>query len=241
MPHTTPVIVRSAIAAISLGVMGCSSDLVLPESPSVAAERIALTKAGGDEQTRPVGEALEPLLVRVVDEQQHPMIGLSVTFELSDPAGGVVSPGTATTNSSGEAVAQWTLGTLPGRYAVVASLVGVSGDDKVAEFHATAGPGAPASVVAQTPLDQPGRREQAVLTAPVVQVKDRFDNPVPGAAVVWQVIAGEGQVTPVNGNTDTEGKSSAQWTLGNRIGVHKLTAAVGGAGAPVTFTARVLF
>jgi Bacterial Ig-like domain (group 1) len=241
MSHTTPIIVRPTIAAILLGILGCGGDLVLPEAPSNAAEQVALTKAGGDEQSRAVGEALEPLVVQVMDENQHPVIGLSVAFQLSDPAGGAVSPATATTNSAGEAVAQWTLGTLPGRYEVVATLVGATGEDKVAEFHATAAPGAPASLAAQTPLDQPGRREQAVLTPPVVQVKDRFDNPVPGVAVVWQVIAGEGQAVPINGSTDSEGKASVQWTLGNRIGVHKLTAAVEGAGAPVTFTARVLF
>jgi hypothetical protein len=70
---------------------------------------------------------------------------------------------------------------------------------------------------------------------------DRFGNPVPGIAVTWQVVAGEGQVANPISTTDAEGKASAEWTLGNRIGVHKLTASLEGGALPVTFTARVLF
>jgi hypothetical protein len=242
MPHTISLIVRSAPVVLAFGVLGCGSDLVLPESPSSAARTVALTKVDGDVQTGPVGEKLlKPLRVQVLDSEQHPMIGLSVSFALSDPAAGAVDPTTATTNSAGEAIANWTLGTVPGSYMVVAALVGVEGQDKVAEFHGTAAPGAPAVSAAQTPLDQPGRREQPVRTPPVVQMVDRFGNPVPGIAVTWQVVAGEGQVANPISTTDAEGKASAEWTLGNRIGVHKLTASLEGGALPVTFTARVLF
>ena len=130
---------------------------------------------------------------------------------------------------------------MPGAYTVRARVVGVEGEDKVAEFHATAGPGAPTTLTAQTPLLQPGQRQQAVGTPPVVQLVDRFGNPVPDGGVTWQVIAGGGEVTPINQTTDAEGKASASWTLGNEMGIHKLTAGVDGVGAPVTFQARVLF
>ena len=242
MPHTTFLIVRPALVVLALGALGCSSDLVLPESPGGSAQTVALTKASGDVQTGPVGEQLEqPLVVRVVDGEQHPVTGLSVSFELSDPAAGTVNPPRATTNSAGEAVANWTLGTVPGTYTVVARLVGVLGDDKVTEFQGIAAPGAPAALSAQTPLLQPGSREQKVQTAPVVQVVDQFGNPVPGVPVVWQVIAGEGTASPLNGNTDVDGNAAADWTLGNRIGVHKLSASVDGVDSSVIFEARVLF
>jgi Big-like domain-containing protein len=241
MPHTTFLIVRPALVVLVLGAFGCSSDLVLPDAPSSAAQTIALTKANGDDQHGPVGEALKPLVVRVLDQQQHPMIGLSVSFELSDPSGGTIDPATATTNSVGEALANWTLGSVPGSYTVLARLVGVEGEDKVAEFHALADPGAAAGLTAQSPLNQPGRREQQVQSAPVVQVVDRFGNPVPNAPVLWQVIAGEGQVSNPTTTTDPAGTSSVDWTLGNRIGVHKLTASLPDGVSPVTFTASVLF
>jgi len=42
--------------------------------------------------------------------------------------------------------------------------------------------------------------------------------------------------------TDADGKATVAWTLGNRIGVQKLTAAFGSVtGSPITFTATVLF
>jgi len=242
MPDTTFLIVRPALVVLAFGALGCSSDLVLPDSPGGAAQTVAITKAGGDVQEGPVGETLRlPLVVRVVDEEQHPVIGLSVSFELSDPAAGAVNPTNATTNSAGEADANWTLGTVPGTYTVVARLVGVTGEDKATEFQGVAGPGAAAELTAQTPLLQPGSREQKVQTAPVVQVADRFGNPVPDVPVVWQVLAGEGTATPLNGATDPEGNAAADWTLGNRIGVHKLSAAVEGVDASVVFEARVLF
>jgi hypothetical protein len=60
--------------------------------------------------------------------------------------------------------------------------------------------------------------------------------------VSWRVTAGEGDVPQPTMLTDAEGKVTTQWTLGNRIGVHKLTAAIGDVSvSPVTFTANVLF
>jgi hypothetical protein len=242
MSHTTPSLVRSTLVCLSLGLLGCGSDLVLPESPSSAAETILLTKRNGDKQTGAVGERLQgPLEVQVLNQDQQGVSGLSVMFELTDPAGGTLDPVSATTNSAGQAFANWTLGTVPGSYTVVARLVGVEGEDKVAEFHSTAIPGAPAAMSAQSPQLQSGRREQPVESPPTVQVLDRFGNPVPGIAIDWQVIAGGGEATPINGNTDAEGKATVNWTLGNEAGVHKLSASVAGAAPSIVFQAHVLF
>jgi hypothetical protein len=238
---TTSIIVRPSLVLLSLSLLGCGSDLVLPDSPGSAAESIALTKVNGDEQHGTVGERLAPLIVRVLNEEQQGVSGLTVTFALADPAGGTVDPASATTNSAGEAVSSWTLGTVPGPYTVIAGLTGVEGADKVAEFHAVAGAGTPVALAAQTPLDQPGRREQVVQTAPVVLVTDRYGNPVPGKPVTWQVIAGEGNASPGLSETDADGKATTAWTLGDRIGIHKLTATVEGVAGGATFKANVLF
>lgn len=242
MFHTTSIIVRPSVVLLSLSLFGCGSDLVLPDSPGSAAESIALTKVNGDEQLGTVGERLgSPLIVRVLNQEQQGVSGLTVTFELADPAGGTVDPASATTNSAGEAVSNWTLGTVPGPYTVVAGLTGVEGDDKVAEFHAVAGASTPVALAAQTPLEQPGQREQTVRTAPVVQVTDRYGNPVPGTPITWQVIAGEGTASPGLSETDSDGKATTMWTLGDRIGIHKLTATAEGVAGGVTFKANVLF
>jgi hypothetical protein len=242
MPHTIPLAVRRALVVLSVGTLGCGSDLVLPETSVDGEQTVALTKVIGDGQTGRVGETLKSsLVVRVLNETQSPVIGQEVTFELSDPAAGVVDPVTATTNSEGNAVANWTLGTIPGDYRVIARLAGGS-EEEIQEFHAVAQPGEPDTLRPTSPLLQPGRRAQPVATPPAVIVVDRFGNPVPAVAVVWQVAAGEGQLTAPISNTDADGVASIAWTLGDEMGVHKLTASIESAAAlPVTFTARVLF
>jgi hypothetical protein len=234
--------VRRALVVLLTGALGCGSDLLLPD-PTGGLVIGALTKVDGDQQTGPVGEALlTPLVVQVLTQNDEPAGGVQVTFELSDPAAGTVNPATATTNTAGEAVANWTLGTVPGSFVVSARLVGLEGDDKIAEFHAAARPGPPDTLSPQTPLAQPGRRDQKVGNTPEVRIVDRFGNAVPDIPVAWQVMAGEGRVGSPITTTDAAGKASVDWTLGNRIGVHKLTAAIESAhGSPVTFTATVLF
>jgi hypothetical protein len=244
MAHTTSSSVRRVVVVLlTIGASGCGSDLLLPDPPG-GGENVALTKLNGDEQTGTVGEQLpSPLVVQVLTERDQPAPGRMVAFELSeDPAAGEVDPDTATTNSNGEASAHWVLGTTPGSHTVVARVVGGEDEDQVAQFRAAAKPAAPATFSAQSPRAQPGRRRQAVATPPAVRVVDRFGNPVQDVPVAWQVTAGDGSVDNPVAATDAAGQSTVQWTLGNRIGVHKLVATIGDvAGSPVTFTAHVLF
>jgi hypothetical protein len=181
------------------------------------------------------------LIVKVLTGDQ-PAPGRKVAFMLTeDPAAGTITPDTATTDTEGKAVAHWTLGTAPGDHLVVARLVGDETATQVAEFRAAAKAGAPDTLSPASVLSQPGRRGQPVATPPVVRVVDRYGNPVPDVSVAWQVTAGQGEIGAPT-VTDADGKATVAWTLGNRIGVQKLTAAIGSAiGSPVTFTATVLF
>jgi hypothetical protein len=223
------------------GALGCGNNLTLPDQPT-GTESVALSKLDGDAQVGTVGEALQaPLVVQVLTEDQQPAVGRRVAFEpSSDPAAGQVSPDTAVTNEAGMAIAHWVLGTAPGSHVVVAKLVDVEG--QLQEFRAEAKPAAPDTLSAETPLSQPGRRMLAVGTAPTVRVVDHFGNPVEGVPVAWQVTAGEGEVSEPISATGADGSATVEWILGNRIGVHKLTAAIGSVtGSPVTFSATVLF
>jgi hypothetical protein len=225
------------------GAIGCGSDLLLPDPPG-GGENVALTKVDGDEQVGTVGEPLPaPLVVQVLTAREQPASGRLVAFELnSDPAAGEISPDTAVTNDAGQATARWVLGTSPGSHVVVAHLVGGEADNQVAEFRAAAKAAAPDTLRPASALAQPGRRSRQVDTTPVVHVVDRFGNPVPDVPVAWQVTAGAGQVEEPITATDADGNASAHWTLGDRIGLHRLTAAIGNvSGSPVTFTATVLF
>jgi hypothetical protein len=223
--------------------MGCASDVLLPNPAGGSGGPVALTKFRGDLQTGTVGEFLpNPLIVKVLSGDQ-PDPGRKVAFMLTeDPAAGTVTPDTAITDSEGNAVAQWKLGTAPGDHLVVARLVGDETATQVAEFRAAANAGAPDTLSPASVQSQPGRRSQPVAEAPVVRVVDRYGNPVPNASVAWQVTSGRGEVGAPNSPTDADGKATVTWNLGSSIGVQKLTAAIGTAtGSPVIFTATVLF
>jgi hypothetical protein len=243
MPHLTTSSVRRILVVLLGGTLGCGSDLLLPDTNGSGETIVEFTRVADGELSGPVGELLaEPLVVKVLGAGEKPVVGVEVAFELSNAAAGTVAPASVITNSQGEAVAHWTLGTVPGSYTAVARLVGAEVEARTVEFIAAAKPAAPDTLSAQIPLDQPGRRQQQVEEAPRVRVVDRFGNPVPDVPVAWQVIAGEGTVASPITTTDAEGQTSVDWTLGNRIGVHKLTAAIGSVtGSPVTFTAVVYF
>jgi hypothetical protein len=243
MPYLTTTFVRRAFVVLVAGTLGCGNDLTLPDTNGSGGGIIAVTKAGGDIQNGPVGATLpEPLIVKVLGAGDQPAAGIEVAFELPDATAGLVDPNTAITNAAGEAVAHWTLGTVPGSYTVVARLPGTEAEGTATEFTAVAKPADPDTLTPQIPLSQPGRRQQPVQDAPRVRVVDRFGNPVPEIPVAWQVVAGEGTVSQPITTTDADGQTAVDWTLGNRIGVHKLTAAIGSVtGSPVTFTATVFF
>jgi hypothetical protein len=221
--------------------LACGGDLLLPDP---GAGEVVLSKVDGDNQVGMVGEQLPlPLIVKVMNGQQ-PAVGQEVAFVFTDAAG-VVTPSQAVTNSAGEATANWRLGSETGPQTVVAQLV-VSDtvEPQVEEFTAQAGPGAPDTLIAKSPTSQPGRRGEEVGTQPVVQVVDRFGNPVPQVSVAWQVSTGGGEVSEALTSTDATGIATVKWTLGNRRGVQRLTAAVGTGpvtGSPMAFTATVLF
>jgi Big-like domain-containing protein len=241
MTHTLPSSVRRSLVFLLIGALGCGSDLTLPDQP-VGGETVALTKLDGDAQVGTVGEALEkPLLVQVLTDREEPAVGRRVVFEIStDLAAGEVSPDTAVTNDAGQASAHWVLGTAPGPHVVTARLVDVEAEPL--EFRADAKAAAPDTLRAMTPLAQPGRRQRDVPTPPVVRVVDRYGNPVPGTPVAWQVTSGEGQVSEPISTTDADGNTTVEWKLGNRVGIQKVTAAIGSVtGSPVTFTANVFF
>ena len=233
--------VRQALIVILMSAPACSSDLVLPET----GQAIGSVNKVGDWQTMQtgkVGDELSPLVVQVLTERQTPAEGVKVSFRLVDPASGVLTPSSSFTNSEGKAVASWKLGTVPGAYMAVARLVDVNEIQDSLEFQAAAIPAAPDTLSAESSRNQPGQRREEVGDPPLVRVVDKYGNPVPNATVAWQVIFGEGQVTNPVTTTDADGRTSVAWTLGNRIGVQKLSASVeGSAVQPIIFEARVFF
>jgi hypothetical protein len=161
---------------------------------------------------------------------------------LSAPTGVELRPDTVRTDDDGRAATTVVLGSEMGAYEIEAKLVvGDPEPPPSAVFEGLAVAGAPDTLRAVSPVNQPGRREEEVEDAPTVVVLDRFGNPVAGAEIEWEVTAGGGVVS---GETaaDAGGRATATWTLGDARGAQKLVARVDGAhGSPITFLALVLF
>jgi hypothetical protein len=231
---------RPFAAALSAAAIACGGDLTLPDSSGAGLD---LSKVGGDSQVGPVGEALpDPLVVRVVTVGGQPVAGQEVAFVLPEGETGRLDPDTAVTNSAGEALARWVLGSEPGDYQVEARLVSELTDPPAQLFQASAVPADPDTLRALSPLLQPGRRGETLDDPLVVLVLDRFGNPVSGVEVEWKETAGQGTLSAERTPTGADGTASVFWTLGGRIGLQKVTASVPGAtGSPLTFSATVLF
>lgn len=220
-------------------VVACGGDLALP-APS--GEGVAMSIVEGDDQTGRVGEELPKPLVVSVQQDGAPVANQAVVFSISSaPAGVRLLPDTARTSGDGRATAHVVLGSEMGPYEIVASLVVADPPPPTAVFDGSAVAGAPDTLRALSPVNQPGQREEVVEDAPTVVVLDRFGNPVSGTAVQWEVTAGGGEVSGGTA-TDPDGRATATWTLGDSRGAQKLVARVTGAsGSPLTFLALVLF
>jgi hypothetical protein len=217
---------------------GCGGDVTLP-TPS--GEGVTLSIEDGIDQTGRVGEELPRLLVVSVKEGESPLEDQAVAFSIvSAPAGVTLEPDTAFTGEDGHAATQVLLGPEMGAYEITATLV-VPDPPPAAVFEGAAVAGAPDTLRALSPLNQPGRREEVVEDAPTVIVLDRFGNPVAGAEVEWEVTAGGGEVSGAT-TADANGTATVTWTLGDARGAQKLADRVEGAhGSPLTFIALVLF
>jgi Bacterial Ig-like domain (group 1) len=218
--------------------VGCGGDLVLPAPSGVG---VTLSIEGGEDQTGRAGEKLPRQLVVRVAENDAPLDDQEVAFSIvSGPAGLTLEPDTALTDEDGYAATEVVLGPAMGAYEIEATLV-VADPPPTKVFVGSVVAGAPDTIRALSPVNQPGRRAEVVEDAPTVVVLDRFGNPVAGAEVEWEVIAGGGQVSGATA-ADASGRATATWTLGEARGAQKLVARVeGGHGSPLTFLALVLF
>ena len=195
-----------------------------------------LEVVSGDGQSALVNQQLaSPLVVRVKDQNDDPMSGVSVAFSVTPSA--TVSPSSATTGTNGQAQTQLTLGSTAGTYTVTARASGIT---QSVTFTATA----------TTPVPQPrattlevvsGDGQSALvnqqLASPlVVRVKDQNDDPMSGVSVAFSVTP-SATVSPSSATTGTNGQAQTQLTLGSTAGTYTVTARASGITQSVTFTA----
>ncbi len=198
-----------------------------------------LRLTSGDQQTGTVAEVLaERLVVTVTDEPGNSVEGFVVTFaitETPDAAEGHELDATAVaTGPDGRASASLTLGTRSGVYVVTVTAGDVAGSPL--EFSALAVAAEPVVLAAVSSLSPTGPVGGAADPAPVVEVLDAFDNPVPGETVTFTTALGSGEVSETDVVTGSDGRATVEWTLGIIPGEQQLTV-TSGVLEPVTFTA----
>ncbi len=228
-------------AALALGLAGCGDDLTLPTRPLAG---LTMSVFLGDGQSGTVGETLPAQIVVVVrDGSGAPSPGQPVAFIQDAGASGGFIPDTVLTNDQGQAASQWKLGTTPGPYSAVARVVAPEDSSPPAvTLTAAAQVASPDSVRAISASTQLGHRNEPAAEPPVVVVVDRFGNPVPNAQVQWSADDGNGELSAEQTTTGADGTTGVEWTLGNRVGVQRITATVAGASEPTaTFAAGVPF
>ena len=87
----------------------------------------AITKFSGDDQSgRPSAALANPFVVEVIDENDDPVSGVTVTFAVT-AGGGTLSATSATTNNNGRTQTTLTLGSEPGDNTVAARVTGIMG------------------------------------------------------------------------------------------------------------------
>lgn len=185
---------------------------------------------GGQGQTGSIGTILaEELAVRVLDDGLAPVAGASVVFRVTQGAG-TVAAGEADedravaveTDGSGNAATPFRLGIRAGvaTHKVRATVVGY--DDKVI-FNASATPNLGNKININSGNNQRGAVGQ-VLPAPlVVSVTDDGANVVEGARVRFEVSVGGGSftggTTELEVLTDSDGRATAEYRLGDLAGL----------------------
>lgn len=159
-----------SVAVVALAILaGCGGDSAGLHSPVAAAVRLV----GGDKQSGAAGTPLaQSIVVEVVDAGGSPVPGAGVTFTVA-AGSGTVSASSATSDASGRATTQWTVGTKAGDAQQLTASIASSAPVPPLTITASAVAGSPAVLDAT-----PSISGRVGLTLPPITVvlRDRFGN-----------------------------------------------------------------
>ena len=196
---------------------------------------------GGTDQSGVVGTPLlDSLRVRVTDADGNGVPGVRVTWSVLT-GGGQISPATTTTNSTGGAAAQFTLGPSEGDHQAQAQVSGLAGSPVVFTAHGHIQPLVPANIEAVDGDGQTGTVGVQLPDSLSVRVTDASGHAVPAVSVTWSLVTGGGTISPASSTTNGSGVASAAFTLGPPAGEQQAQALVDGlTGSPVIFSATAV-
>jgi len=225
---------RTIVSALVEGVSGHTA-------VNVVATAAAIAQIAGAAQRAAAGSLLpQAVVVRVTSRRGRPVEGTLVKFRLADGQGSV-EPEAALTDADGRARSVWTLGDLPGRQTLLASVERV---DSALAVVAEAEPVAGNTRVASLSEKLEGAAGQPLADTVAIRITDSTGRALPDVPVTWLALDG-GSVEPIGARTDSLGQAHARWLLGRRSGSQRVRAQVGsGHGGraipPLTITATAL-
>lgn len=200
-----------------------------------------LDLVGGASQRAAAGRVLpQPIVVRATNRRGQPAAGKTVTFRVADGVG-KVDPPSAITDADGRARTTWTLGGIPGRQTLFATVENL---DSATAIVAESDP-VPANTRVVALVDSlEGRAGSLVTDTIAVRVTDSTGRALQDVPVHWTA-TNDGSIEALTPRTDSVGVARAVWKLGLRTGRQRARAQVGSGSAshgipPVTISASAL-
>ncbi|MFM8910656.1 MAG: hypothetical protein ACKOH8_08835, partial [Gemmatimonadota bacterium] len=184
---------------------------------------IALLSGGGQSTT--VGSAFAtPVTFQVRGLKGEAIRDVIVTFVAT--GGGTLSQARDTSDALGQVSVLWTAGTTTGDFTLTATALGTTISGSAVNRQA---PDVPATITLTAGGGQTVSQGLPFPDSVIVRVADRFGTPVPNAVVRFEVVLGQGTVSPTTVTTGTAGVAATRWTTGSagpqrvRVSVDPLT------------------
>ena len=224
--------VTASVSGLSSVTFTATATEALPPLPS----RIATTLevVSGDNQSDQINQHLmDPLVVKVLDQDRAALSGVTVTFTVN-PSDGVLSPTSATTDADGQASTALQFGNTAGTYTVTASASGLSS----VTFTVTATQPPRPARLEKVSGDGQSKEAYQYLTNPlVVKVIDQYGDPLSDVPVSFTVNPSSGVLIPASTTTGSNGQASTLLRFSKTTGTYTVTAGASGIAQSVTFTA----
>jgi hypothetical protein len=192
-----------------------------------------LVIVSGDNQSAAPGRQLPQLFkVQLEDVSGWPVANVQVKFSVLVNNGAITSTNPVLTDMYGQATAQAVAGTGQGNTLYSAGLPAYGAIGAVT-FTATTLPGSASKIVYLSGGDQTGTVGRTLYTPLSVQVEDDYGNAVPNWPVMFTVVDDgtvdgkgtlDGGMTTLSVTSNSQGITSASYTLGTRAGVNKVRA-----------------
>lgn len=180
------------------------------------------TVAGGSQRALAASLLPQAVVVRVTSRRARPVEGVLVKFRLADGQG-TLEPATAVTDADGRARTTWTLGDLPGRQTLLATVERI---DSALAIVAEAEPLASNTRLTALTDNASGEAGHELADTIAVRLTDTTGRALADVPVTWVALDG-GRAQAIDARSDSVGEARARWTLGPKTGTQRLRAQVG--------------